>query len=100
MGPESKFEKEFREDIESMGGECIKFKASEAGWMDRIVLMPYGKTHWVELKRPDGKGKVSKLQKYQKKRLINLGHNVWTIETEKEKADFLWKLNLEQSDGI
>lgn len=96
MGPESQFEQDLRKDIEALGGIYLKFKASEAGWMDRIILMPLGWTYWVELKRPDGKGQLSKLQKFQRDRLVAIGHDTCLIETEREKQRFLERIKKDQ----
>lgn len=89
MGKESKFEREFKQDIKELGGLCVKVISAEAGWMDRCVLMPKGHTFWAEVKRPDGRGITSQLQIYQKKKLTRLGHDVWIIDSEATKQNFL-----------
>lgn len=92
MGKESTFESEFKKDIENLGGICLKFKSTESGGMDRVILMPFGFTYWAEIKRPDGKGVVSKLQKYQRSRFTDLGHQVWLIDCSKAKEKFIRKV--------
>ena len=93
MGPESKFEKQFREEIEFLGGICIKFKALERGMPDRVVLMPGGFTYWCEVKRPDGLGVISPAQKYQKDRFAELGQQIWLIDTYEAKQLFIEKIS-------
>ena len=69
-----------------LGGVCLKWVCP--GWSgvpDRIILLPGGRVHFVELKRPEG-SKVAPLQLWWKRRLEGLGFNVWHVHTEEELA--------------
>lgn len=62
-------------------GLCLKWVCP--GWSgvpDRILLLPGGRVHFVELKRPKG-SRVSELQKWWKRKLEDLGFTVWHIYT-------------------
>lgn len=61
---EKTIEKKLKQEIEKRGGLCIKFTSpSTRGVPDRIVLLPTGEVHFVELKTE--KGKLSKIQEVQ-----------------------------------
>lgn len=65
--------------VRQYGGVCLKWVCPGwAGVPDRIVLLPGGKVVFVELKRPQG-GRLSDLQKWWAKRLIDMGFEHWTI---------------------
>ena len=58
---EKDIEKYFMRRVAQMGGKAYKFVSpSNRGVSDRIVCLPDGTTHFIELKRPGGK--VSPLQ--------------------------------------
>lgn len=76
---EKDIEKKLREMVEKRGGLCLKWVCPGwAGVPDRIILLPGGRIIFAELKRPKG-GKLSKLQKWWAKKLIDLGFSHWTI---------------------
>lgn len=58
-------------------GEAKKF-VGYRGWPDRIVVLPFGITDWVELKRPKG-GRFEPLQLRTHDRLRRMGHKVFVI---------------------
>ena len=65
--------------VEHLGGRCLKFPAVfEEGIPDRLVILPQGRIAFVELKRPKG-GKLSEMQRYQIKKLRELGCNVYIV---------------------
>ena len=70
--------------VKRHGGFCLKWVCP--GWSgvpDRIVLLPGGRVIFVELKRPKG-GKLSDLQKWWAKKLIDLGFHHWVIWDRRE----------------
>lgn len=100
MGPEATFELKLTRKVKNLKGICLKFKSVESGWPDRVIVMPKGKTYWVELKRPDGKGEISALQRYNGNRLWDMGHEMHFIETELELYSFLLILEEDQDDDL
>lgn len=78
---EKDIEKKLRQRVESRGGRCLKWVCP--GWSgvpDRIILLPGGRIHFVETKRPKG-GVVSALQEKWREWLTDLGFDYWTIWT-------------------
>lgn len=72
----------------AQGWGCEKFKPDlNSGMPDRLILLPDRRCIWVELKRPKG-GRLSPLQRYQHKKLRNMGQDVRVVWT-KEQADSL-----------
>jgi len=59
---ESTIEKYFIAQVKSIGGMAYKFTSpAHRGVADRVVCLPDGSTHFVELKAPGGR--LSELQK-------------------------------------
>jgi hypothetical protein len=83
MPGESKLERKLKSHVEALGGACVK--VGHSGWPDRAVVLPGGKIIWVELKNPDGSGRVSPLQQHRIDTLIALGHDARVVSQE---ADF------------
>lgn len=87
---EAKVEDALVDGIHELEGECLKLII--LGWIgapDRLVLLPKGRIIFVELKRPDAKGKLRAGQPRFHKMLRRLGFRVevlWTIE---QVEDFL-----------
>lgn len=70
--------------VRQHGGRCLKWVCPGwAGVPDRIVLLPGGKVVFVELKRPKG-GRLSDLQKWWAKQLIDMSFAYWTIWSKEE----------------
>ena len=77
---EKAVEEYLREQIKSVGGRAYKFVSpGNAGVPDRLVLLPGGRSFFVELKAR-GK-KPSGLQQVQISRLSNLGFPVYIIDS-------------------
>ena len=77
---EREIEAELRRRVEQRGGRCLKWVCP--GWTgvpDRIVLLPGGRIHFVELKRPRG-GKLSAMQRWWGHKLYDLGFDYWLIK--------------------
>lgn len=77
---EKEIEAKLRKMVENHGGLCLKWVCP--GWSgvpDRIVLLPGGRIHFVELKKPKG-SKISKLQTWWRSRLRRLGFPCWFIK--------------------
>lgn len=76
---EKDIERKLRKKVEAFGGCCLKWVCP--GWSgvpDRIVLLPGGRVIFCETKRPKD-GRLSELQKWWSKRLINMGFHYWEI---------------------
>lgn len=80
MANEKSIETYFVEEVERVGGMCIKFPPLfYAGFPDRLVFMPKGVFALVELKRP---GKTARLlQRKVHAKLKRLGFRVEVIDT-------------------
>ncbi len=80
---EADVEKALRESVEKAGGLSLKiFSPSQAGYPDRLVLMPGGRVVWVELKAPGRKPRPLQLKAHE--RLAALGQTVRVIDSIEE----------------
>ena len=76
---EKNIEAKLTQTVKSMGGLCPKFISSGFNGMpDRIVLLPYCKIAFIELKSP-GK-ELRPLQVRRKRQLEALGFSVYCID--------------------
>ncbi|MAT51065.1 MAG: nuclease [Porticoccaceae bacterium] len=74
---EAALESRFAEYVRRQGGFAVKFSPfGIKGFPDRIVLLPGGIIGFVELKNPNGKGRVSQSQRRAHRTLRYLGFNV------------------------
>ena len=65
--------------VKAAGGLFLKWVCPGwAGVPDRIVLLPFGRVVFVELKRPKGES-LRKRQEWWAKKLTDLGFNHWTV---------------------
>lgn len=72
---EKEVEKYLVREIKKLGGVSFKFiSPGNAGVPDRIVILPTGKVVFVELKTD--KGKLTKLQESQIRKITGLGAEV------------------------
>ena len=75
-------------EIEARGGMALKYTSQfHRGIPDRICLLPYGLTYFVELKST-GK-KPTKLQVHAMQKLRELGNYVIVIDSTEGLDDFL-----------
>lgn len=85
---EKLIEKKLREGVKQKGGIALKFSSPYfTGMPDRIVLMPGGRTEFVELKSP-GK-KPDPRQKYVIGFLFSLGFATHVIDNQEDLSKFL-----------
>lgn len=88
MDSEKLLEKNLREKVKALNGLALKFHClSFTGFPDRIVLMPFGKLYFVELKS-EGK-KPTKIQLSVHRLLCDLGFLVFVIDTKEKLSNFL-----------
>ena len=81
-------EKYLTREVKKQQGLCLKWVApGTRGVPDRIVIMPKGRTYFVELKQENGR--LSPLQKYFHKQLEIRGHNVYVLWSKKQVDDFV-----------
>lgn len=92
---ESKIEKKLVSLVRRSGGECLKFVSpGNAGVPDRIVMMPHGKIHFVELKAPGEKPRPLQVAIHEEFKI--LGFKVEVIDTLEGLGDFARRLDEEQ----
>lgn len=71
--------------IKNLGGMAIKLDSLSAlGLPDRLCVLPNGQILFVELKSPNGKGRLSATQKRMLEKLTNLGHRAICIKSLEE----------------
>lgn len=79
--------------VKELGGLCVKMTAYvDAGYPDRLVLLPGGVAIWVEVKSKGEKPRL--LQRVRMKRLLKLGFAVHVVDS-RETVDAI----LEGADG-
>lgn len=85
---ESKIESYLKKKVSLIGGKAYKFVSpGVTGVPDRIVLIPGGRTYFIELKAP-GK-KLRAIQEYRAKELRALGFEVRVIDSIEEVDSFI-----------
>jgi|WetSurMetagenome_2_1015567.scaffolds.fasta_scaffold244033_5 Holliday junction resolvase len=90
MRRESSVERAIRFFVYAQGGACIKQDANVyKGIPDRLILCPNGKHFFVEIK--DEKGKASELQEHWLKKLNDMGHKAYLVNSV-EKFKTVWGL--------
>ena len=85
---ESELESHFVREVKRIGGRAPKWVSpGTRGVPDRIVLLPGGRTIYVELKAP---GKPLKpLQVWWAKILRSMGHQVYKIDSREDIDQFI-----------
>ncbi len=82
---EKNFERRVVAWFEDQDGCCLKIKfESERGFPDRIGLLPDGFICFIELKRTDGKGRVSPHQTEWIKALNHMGQTAFITDSYEE----------------
>lgn len=77
---EQRLEQKIVSLIKAKNGMCFKWVSPGfTGVPDRIAVMPGGKIFFIEVKRPDGKGRVSKRQQRVGDQLRALGCTVLVV---------------------
>lgn len=100
---EKELEAKLRKEINKLGGLCLKWVCP--GWSgvpDRIILLPFGRVLFVEMKRPKG-GRLSGLQKWWAKTLKGMGFRHYTIWTQQDLnllLDYLDRLTTYDADRV
>lgn len=85
---EKTIERHLRLGVKARGGECMKFVSpGRRGVPDRIVLWPYGRAHFIELKAPGRK--PSPGQRREAERLKALGFTVLCLDSEETVKDYV-----------
>jgi len=69
--------------VKAMGGLSLKGTIPGTRFVDRIVILPGGRTLYVECKRPSG-GRRSALQIFHINRLREWGHEAYFVKTKEE----------------
>lgn len=87
---ESKIEKYLKDEVEKLGGLCLKFTSSIRGVPDRIVLLPENRIYFVELKNEQGR--LSVPQKYLHKKFKRLGIHVYVPYSKNDVDEFIRKV--------
>lgn len=88
---ENKIEAYLRDKVKHAGGIAYKFESpGNAGVPDRLVLLPGGRTVFVELKARGRK--PTPLQLVQHKRIQALGHEVRVIDSREQVDEWLREL--------
>lgn len=89
MRYESDVERRLTACVERAGGVCVKH--GQAGWPDRVVVLPGGVLVWVELKRQGGR--VAPLQELRLRRLRELGQRVELVWSAQEAEALVERLS-------
>lgn len=94
---ESTLERDFRQQVEALGGQCYKFVSpGRRGVPDRIVVWPGRVTHFVEMKAPDKKPKPWQARMHD--RLRGLGHQVFVLDSGPSISNYFRTIRDPQSD--
>lgn len=77
---ESRLERRLKNEVAKLGGKALKFTSpGMVGVPDRIVLLPNGRTVFVEMKAP-GKD-LEPIQAKRKRDFEKLGHQVYKLDS-------------------
>lgn len=77
-----------KHEVKSLGGKALKFLSNYwVGAPDRIILLPGGKTCFVEVKSTGEK--LRPVQKTRRKELEKLGFKVYVVDSEESLNRFI-----------
>ena len=89
---EKSVEQKFTKTVKDKGGLALKFLSPNFnGVPDRLVLLPFGKMAFVELKAP--KKKMRTLQIKRKRQLESLGFSVYCVDDVGMIGDVIDEIN-------
>jgi hypothetical protein len=87
---ERDLESRFCAEVKARGGVVRKLRwEGMAGAPDRLVLAPGPRMAFVELKRADGTGRISKLQARELRLLRRLGFDARVVATDEDADQFM-----------
>lgn len=88
---EREIEKYLKQQAENAGFRCLKYSNSaEAGFPDRIVLLPHRTVVWVEMKTATGR--VRPIQAKRHEQLRAMGHEVYVLHCKQDVDQFIANL--------
>lgn len=94
---ESDIEKYLKQQVTKLNGLCLKWTSpGTRGVPDRIIIMPQGKTYYVEMKQT--KGALHPLQIYFHKQMKRLGHEVYVLWSKSEVDEFISEVVIPNGD--
>ncbi len=89
---EKSVEQKLTKAVKDKGGLALKFVSPNFnGVPDRLVLMPFGKMAFIELKAP--KKKMRALQIKRKRQLESLGFSVYCVDDVRMIGDVIDEIN-------
>lgn len=92
---ESTLERRLVREVERIGGKAPKWVSpGNSGVPDRLVILPSGKTVYVEMKAP-GKP-LAPLQEKWARTLRGMGHKVYKIDSDESIDRFIAKVILDE----
>lgn len=91
---ESSLERRLKNEVQKLGGLALKFTSpGMTGVPDRLILLPNGKTVFVEMKAP-GK-KLRPIQAKRKRDFEKLGHRVYKLDSVSSIQAFIQEVRCE-----
>lgn len=82
-------------EIEARGGMALKYTSQyHRGIPDRIILMPYGRIYFVELKSTGETPNY--IQRYAMRQLQERGFAAWVVDDSKKLEQFLLTVDTDQ----
>ena len=75
---EKDIEQKLVKEVRLRGGLCEKWNSGTSGWPDRIVILPYGRVGFVEVKAPGKEPRT--LQIHRHEQLRQMGFRVFILD--------------------